>query len=452
MTAAHVAGLVGRRHASRGLAPAAVAVACGRRLTNALLAAIDRLADAGPDHLRHVRLRDELTAREKLLEGEAHALGGRITKDRLRGKCTHHDPLELLRILPHKRGGRRELALQNGVHHLVIAVSAERTLSGGGLVEHAPQREDVAPPIDGGTGHLLRRHVRDLTLELTSARGFVELPERLGDAEVRDLRGAVGGEQDVVRGEVAMNDAERASVVVGQLVSGVQTRARVGNDARDDPRVDRLGLAARAEHARERIAVDPLHDQVERVLLLAELVDLADVWMVYAGRDARLVEEHPLELRLLGEVREDGLDGDELLEPALPVQTRRPHAGHAATGDGNEQLVATEARAREHRAVVRRLLDQLVGRQDLGHRGQGYTKATARARDRQASDASSARVLDTCFRRQRERCERCGGPPAGPQKLTVCAPCKGPKRRRPARRRRRPVAAAGVWRSLRRSG
>ena len=111
------------------------------------------------------------------------------------------------------------------------------------------------------------------------------------------------------------------------------------------------------------------------LLLLAELVDLADVRMVHARGDARLVEEHPLELRLLGEVREDRLQRDELLEPTLTVQARRPDARHAAARDRHEQLVPTEARARLHRAEVRRLLDQLVGRQDLGHRVEDYTKA-----------------------------------------------------------------------------
>ena len=38
------------------------------------------------------------------------------------------------------------------------------------------------------------------------------------------------------------------------------------------------------------------------------------------GGDTRLVEEHALELGIVGQVRQDGLDGDRLREAALAVQ------------------------------------------------------------------------------------------------------------------------------------
>ena len=175
------------------------------------------------------------------------------------------DALELGRVVADERRGRRELALQNRVHDLVIALAAERALAGGRLVEHAAEREDVAPAIDGAARDLLGRHVRDLALELPGARLLVELAERLRDAEVADLRDAVGGDEDVVRGDVAMHDAERAPVVVVELVRGVERR-RTRRRRCAPRRAESIAsvLPFEAQDARERVAVDPLHREVER--------------------------------------------------------------------------------------------------------------------------------------------------------------------------------------------
>src|SRR5688572_19680801 len=114
---------------------------------------------------------------------------------------------------------------------------------------------------------------------------------------------------------------------------------RVRDDARGDARIGRHGLARRTKHTREGIAAHPLHDEVERAALLRELVDLADVRMMNARRDARLVEEHALELGLACEMRKDRLDGDELREPALAMETCCPNARHSTSRDRYEQLV-----------------------------------------------------------------------------------------------------------------
>ena len=366
--------LVRRGHVARRLAPACLAITRGGGLTDPLLATVDGLADARTNDLGDIRLRHQLATCQELLEREAHALGRREAQDRLGRERAQDHALELLGKAAQQRGRRSDLALEHGVHHLVVAVAAEGTLTRRRFVEHAAEREDVAPAIHTGARDLLGRHVSDLALELPRARGFVELSERLRHAEVGHLRGAVGGEQDVVRREVAMHDAERAPVLVGQLVGGMKARAGIRDDTRDHARVDCLGLPRSAKHACERVSAHPLHRQIEGALLLSELVDLADVWMVNTRGDPRLVQEHALELGLLREVRQDRLQRDQLLEATLAVEARRPYASHPATSDGHEQLVPAEARAWLHRAVVRRLLDQLVGRQDLGHRVEDYTK------------------------------------------------------------------------------
>ena len=83
--------------------------------------------------------------------------------------------------------------------------------------------------------------------------------------------------------------------------------------------------------ARQRLqvhAVDPLHDDVEDLVLLAEVEDLGDVGVVDLGGERRLVEEHLLELRVLAERGEHGLDGHGLVEAARPPLTCGPDGGH----------------------------------------------------------------------------------------------------------------------------
>ena len=83
-------------------------------------------------------------------------------------------------------------------------------------------------------------------------------------------------------------------------------------------------------------------DEVEHVVLLAEIEDLRDVDVLDAGREPCLVEEHALKASVLRVLRQDGLDGDDLLEAALAAQTGDPDAGHPAFGDRAEHLVAVE--------------------------------------------------------------------------------------------------------------
>jgi hypothetical protein len=101
--------------------------------------------------------------------------------------------------------------------------------------------------------------------------------------------------------------------------------------------------------ARQRVAVDPLHHEVEHVVLLAEVEDVGDVLVVDQRGDARLVEEHPLEARVVGQAWEDRLDRDELLEAALADLARDPHRRHAPLADGGEHLVAIDPEARRQR-------------------------------------------------------------------------------------------------------
>lgn len=86
----------------------------------------------------------------------------------------------------------------------------------------------------------------------------------------------------------------------------------------------------------QRVPVHPLHRDVDHTALLTELVDLDHVRMACPRRDSRLIDEHPLELGIACEVRQDRLDRHQLREPALPVEPRGPYARHAPHRNRNE--------------------------------------------------------------------------------------------------------------------
>ncbi|HEY8429353.1 MAG TPA: hypothetical protein VIL20_13295 [Sandaracinaceae bacterium] len=75
----------------------------------------------------------------------------------------------------------------------------------------------------------------------------------------------------------------------------------------------------------------------------------------FAARgDARLVEEHLDERRVLGHVRVHALERDELVEARAGARARQVDGGHPARGDLRERLVATAHDRRKQREVASR--------------------------------------------------------------------------------------------------
>ena len=83
---------------------------------------------------------------------------------------------------------------------------------------------------------VLRRHVRELALEAAARSSSLFLLENLRDAEVRDARDAVDADEDVLRRDVAVHEADVTAALVDQLVRGVQAGERVERDAHRDAR------------------------------------------------------------------------------------------------------------------------------------------------------------------------------------------------------------------------
>lgn len=155
-----------------------------------------------------------------------------------------------------------------------------------------------------------------------------------------------------------MNDVEGGAVVVGERVRVVQTRERVDDDevlalARERVlKAQALGrqllrlLHGAVLDAVERLAVQILHRDEVLILDGPDLVRLHDVRMIETRRDARLVDQHLDELRLLGEVRAQPLDHRELAEARAgrTGHDREEDVGHPAVPELGDQSIFSERR------------------------------------------------------------------------------------------------------------
>jgi hypothetical protein len=113
-----------------------------------------------------------------------------------------------------ERGERAGPDLLEGDEAVAVA---EHELVGEELVEDDAERVDVGALIEGAAEGLLGRHVRDLALDghvgVDGGRGSGAVDVAgagggAGDAEVEDLHGAREAQHDVVRADVAVDDAE----------------------------------------------------------------------------------------------------------------------------------------------------------------------------------------------------------------------------------------------------
>ena len=157
------------------------------------------------------------------------------------------------------------------------------------------------------------------------------------DAEVHQIGEVVGGEQHVLRLDVAVHQA------VGVRV--VERRGDLANDRHRPPRRQRTDMP---QQRRQAVALDQPHVDVEHAVDLAEVVHRDDVRLLQPGRDFRLPAEPLLEAVVGGHLGAQQLDRDHALAGGVVGAV---HLAHAAHPDHRLQLVGPEPGAQPRTAL-----------------------------------------------------------------------------------------------------
>ena len=116
---------------------------------------------------------------------------------RIGGERAHHDVVELGRDVRRVLAGRREVALDDARNDVDVLRGPVKPATGEHLPEHDRRGEHVGASVDL-TADLLRRHVRELALDLALARDLRPTC-RLRDTEVEHACAAVAADDHVLR-------------------------------------------------------------------------------------------------------------------------------------------------------------------------------------------------------------------------------------------------------------
>ena len=198
--------------------------------------------------------------------------------------------------------------------------------------------------IDGFAADLLGGHVRDRAedragLRVRAERGHglrLRRRHQLGDAEIEDLEPPVAGAEEVLRFEVAVDDA--------LAVRGAEALRELQRELRCFLRRKR----ALPDAFRERHALEELGDDVRLALPVSDVVDVENVRMIERARRARLLLE-PAQRLFAAEAGDEHLDRD--LAAELVVEGDHDPA-HAALPQLALDLVSPGDEQRRARLVV----------------------------------------------------------------------------------------------------
>ena len=279
---------------------------------------------------------------EELLERGAEIVRRLPAQIGLLRQRAHDDLVEVARHVRPLGRRRRDVGLADLAEEPVHVLLEVQHLSGQHLVDEDARREDVGPDVDGIAPGLLRRHVIVLALDDPDG-GLLAAHGRLGDAEVDDLHLAGVRQEDVLRRDVAVDDAHRAAAGVALAVRVVEAGADLLADiGRGLDGHDALELRRLAQDLEQIAAVDVLHRDVVGVADLAQVEDVRDVHVLELDRDLGLVDQHLDEVVVRREVGVDHLQGHDLLEALQALGRGEVDLGHAAGRDLREETVGAE--------------------------------------------------------------------------------------------------------------
>jgi hypothetical protein len=132
------------------------------------------------------------------------------------------DPLDRFRKGSVDAPKTRSFASEHLAHDGCLILRVEQLSARQRLPEHDTHSVDVGAAVHGAAADLLGRHVLQLALELPIL-GRVKSDRGLRDTEVQDARDAVDPDHDVLRRDVAVDDAQRSTGFADGLVGGVES-------------------------------------------------------------------------------------------------------------------------------------------------------------------------------------------------------------------------------------
>jgi hypothetical protein len=248
-------------------------------------------------------------------------------------------------------GDGRRLLSQNRGDQRRLALAGKGLAPGRHFVKHGAERENVRAGVGLSALELLGRHV----LERPQDRSFLGQRRRDGpgwklghvghapgrrrqarQSEVEQLH-AGSGDYHVSRLQVAVDDARPVSAVesIGDLCA-----------AGEDLRQRELAFA-KADG--ERFTLDALHHEVLDTVLVADVVERADVRVSQSGNRLRLALESLPDLGVGREMGRQNLDRD---VPPEPCVFRLVDFAHPACAERRQDFVWTQSRSGSQYVVL----------------------------------------------------------------------------------------------------
>lgn len=183
--------------------------------------------------------------------------------------------------------------LEDRVHRLDGRCALKRALARDHLVENAAVAEDVGSVVGGLPADLLGRHVshrahddagagfelRGRFGHLRRGRERADRAHELRQAEIQDLQSTVGGDEEILRFEIPVDDAllVRGGQPLGELSCIVDRLAR-----------REIGAG---HFLAQRLTFEQLGHDVGRSCVRADVINDQDVWMIELAGGARFLFE-----------------------------------------------------------------------------------------------------------------------------------------------------------------
>ncbi len=269
--------------------------------------------------------RDEL---HEVRRGEARALESlvRVVLRQLRD-----DRVELGRGAARRSDAGHPHVARRGLVEVPLGVAGEEASPRAELPEHDAQGEEIDAPVADLLACHFGGHVAGLG-EDHAGDGAALPVETPRGAEVDELDLSRVAHHHVLRGEVAVHDAERRAVDPGSVVH-VRERLRHfdGNGERVRPRDPHAHLDGALSQIAERPSLDVLHGRVRLALLVGvRLEDLSHPRVLKLRLDARFVEEPRQERPVVHVIASDRLDDAGPLGALDPRRRGEIHVAHPA--------------------------------------------------------------------------------------------------------------------------